>query len=111
MVDYEKLPSKHILCIDIKSFYASCAAVMAGLDPLESLVAVIGDKDREGSIVLAASPRIKKEYGIKTGSRVFEIPNDKRIKLVEHKWQLIYVYLRKLLGFSSLCSKGSNPCL
>jgi DNA polymerase V len=91
MVDYEKLPSKHILCIDIKSFYASCAAVMAGLDPLESLVAVIGDKDREGSIVLAASPRLKKEYGIKTGSRLFEIPKDPRIHLIEPK---MATYLR-----------------
>jgi len=91
MVDYEKLPSKHILCIDIKSFYASCAAVMAGLDPLESLVAVIGDKDREGSIVLATSPRLKKEYGIKTGSRLFEIPKDPRIHLIEPK---MATYLR-----------------
>ncbi|NCU16734.1 Y-family DNA polymerase [Pallidibacillus pasinlerensis] len=91
MIDYEKLPLKHILCIDIKSFYASCAAVMEGLDPLESLVAVIGDKDREGSIVLAASPRLKKEYGIKTGSRLFEIPKDPRIHLIEPK---MATYLR-----------------
>lgn len=91
MIDYEKLPRKHILCIDIKSFYASCAAVMAGLDPLESLVAVVGDKERKGSVVLAASPRLKKEYGIKTGSRLFEIPKDPRIHLIEPK---MATYLR-----------------
>jgi len=34
---------------------------------------------------LAASPRMKKEFGIKTGSRLFEIPNDPRIKIVEPK--------------------------
>ena len=37
MVDYSRLPHQHILCIDIKSFYASCAAVMEGLDPLRML--------------------------------------------------------------------------
>src|SRR6476620_3372560 len=28
MVDYSKLPQQQILCIDMKSFYASCSAVM-----------------------------------------------------------------------------------
>jgi DNA polymerase V len=85
MVDYSKMPQNQILCIDMKSFYASCSAVMEGLDPLECYLAVVGDKKREGSIVLAASPRMKKEFGIKTGSRKFEIPKDPRIKIVEPK--------------------------
>ncbi|UII54737.1 UV damage repair protein UvrX [Cytobacillus spongiae] len=85
MVDYSKMPQNQILCIDMKSFYASCSAVMDGLDPLECYLAVVGDKKREGSIVLAASPRMKKEFGIKTGSRKFEIPKDPRIKIVEPK--------------------------
>ncbi|MFB7140514.1 MULTISPECIES: Y-family DNA polymerase [unclassified Bacillus (in: firmicutes)] len=79
---YEELPHHRILCIDMKSFYASCSAVMLELDPLECYLAVVGDVEREGSIVLAASPRLKKEFGIKTGSRVFEIPKDPRIKIV-----------------------------
>ena len=40
------------------------------------LFGVVGDKEREGSIVLAASPKLKKEFGIKTGARKFEIPKD-----------------------------------
>lgn len=84
-VDYSVLPHHKILCIDMKSFYASCSAVMEGLDPLECHLAVVGDKSRQGSIVLAASPRMKKDFGIKTGSRMFEIPNDPRIRLVEPK--------------------------
>lgn len=83
MVDYSRLPHQHILCVDIKSFYASCSAVMHGLDPLECYLVVVGDKEREGSVVLAASPRMKKEFGIKTGSRMFEVPNDPRIQIVE----------------------------
>lgn len=85
MIDYSSLPHQHILCVDIKSFYASCAAVMEGLDPLECYLIVVGDVDREGSVVLAASPKVKKEFGIKTGSRLFEVPSDPRIKIVEPK--------------------------
>lgn len=85
MVDYSTLPQNKILCVDMKSFYASCSAVMLGLDPLECYIAIVGDKDRQGSVVLAASPRLKKEFGIKTGSRLFEIPKDPRIELVEPK--------------------------
>ena len=62
-----------------------------GLDPLNCYLAVVGNKERQGSVVLAASPRLKKEFGIKTGSRLFEIPNDPRIKVVEPK---MATYLR-----------------
>lgn len=91
MVDYSKMPHHHILCVDMKSFYASCSAVMMGEDPLTSYIAIVGDKERKGSVVLAASPLLKKEFGIKTGSRMFEIPDDPRIRLVEPKMS---TYLR-----------------
>jgi DNA polymerase V len=83
MVDYSTVPQNKILCVDMKSFYASCSAVMLGLDPLNCYLAVVGNKERQGSVVLAASPRLKKEFGIKTGSRLFEIPKDPRINVVE----------------------------
>jgi DNA polymerase V len=91
MVDYSEMPKQHVLCVDMKSFYASCSAVMMGLDPLECYLAVVGNQDRQGSVVLASSPRMKKEFGIKTGSRMFEIPNDPRIQIVEPK---MATYLR-----------------
>ncbi|CRK84022.1 DNA polymerase thumb domain-containing protein [Neobacillus massiliamazoniensis] len=91
MVDYSTVPQNKILCVDMKSFYASCSAVMEGLDPLNCYLAVVGDKERQGSIVLAASPRLKKEFGIKTGSRLFEIPKDSRIIIAEPK---MATYLR-----------------
>lgn len=91
MMDYGTMPKQSIMCIDMKSFYASCSAVMLGLDPLDCYLAVVGDLERTGSIVLAASPKMKKEFGIKTGSRMFEIPNDPRIVVVEPK---MATYLR-----------------
>jgi DNA polymerase V len=90
-VDYSQLPANKILCIDMKSFYASCAAVMLGLDPAACYLAVVGNTERQGSVVLAASPRLKQEFGIKTGSRLYEIPKDPRIKIVNPKMS---VYLR-----------------
>jgi len=91
MVDYRQFPKRKILCIDMKSFYASCAAVMSGLHPLESYIAVVGDKERQGSVVLAASPKLKKDFGIKTGSRLYEVPNDPRIHIIHPKMGM---YLR-----------------
>ncbi|WP_017755674.1 Y-family DNA polymerase [Calidifontibacillus oryziterrae] len=82
MISYSTVPNQKILCVDMKSFFASCAAVKLGLDPLTCYLAVVGDKEREGSIVLASSPKMKSEFGIKTGNRLFEIPNDPRIKIV-----------------------------
>lgn len=90
-MDYSALPHQHILCVDMKSFYASCSAVMQGLDPLNCYLAVVGDKNRQGSIVLAASPLMKSEFGVKTGTRMFEIPKDERIILEEPK---MATYLR-----------------
>lgn len=76
-MEIENLPRHNVLCVDMKSFYASCEAVYRGLDPLEVKLVVVGDINRDGSVVLAASPQMKKIYNIKTGSRLFEV---KKIK-------------------------------
>ncbi|WP_144495621.1 Y-family DNA polymerase [Bacillus pumilus] len=73
---------KKFLAVDVKSFYASAAAIMMDLDPLTCYLAVVGNKDRSGSVVLAASPALKRDYHIKTGSRLYEIPSDPRIHIV-----------------------------
>jgi len=60
---------------------SSVSSVIRGLDPLKTRLAVVGDIKRSGSVVLAATPLLKKE-GIKTGSRLFEIPKRKDIHVV-----------------------------
>lgn len=80
---YENLPDRKIICIDMRSFYASCAAVAEGIDVMTTPIAIIGNQDRKGSVVLAASPLMKEKYGIKTGNRLFEIPDDPAIRLIE----------------------------
>lgn len=91
-IDYERLPRRDLLCIDVKSFFASVEAVRRGLDPMEAYLIVISDFDRPGAVVLASSPKVKEKYGIKTGSRKFQIPRDKNIIITEPSMKL---YLQK----------------
>ncbi|ARR10626.1 DNA polymerase V (plasmid) [Paenibacillus bovis] len=67
---------------------SSVEAVERGLNPLKDMIAVVGDLSRRGSVVLAASPAIKDRYGIKTGSRLYEIPDDPRIYVVPARMAL-----------------------
>lgn len=82
-MDYSIYPRNDVLCIDMRSFYASVEAVRLGYDPMTVMLAVVGDFKRPGSIVLAASPALKKKHGISNVSRFFDIPRDSDIVFVE----------------------------
>ncbi|QBP43188.1 Y-family DNA polymerase [Paenisporosarcina antarctica] len=97
---YENMPNKQVACIDMKSFYASCAAADQGLDVLKTPIAVVGNLERKGSIVLAASPLMKK-MGVKTGTRLYEIPDHPSNVLIEPKMDFfvrISMEIARLLG-------------
>lgn len=93
-MDYSNEPRRDILCIDIKSFFASVEAVERRQHPLHAMIAVVSKPDSNGGLVLAASPRVKKEYNIRTGTRVYEIPRHAKIEIVEPRMAL---YLKKNL--------------
>lgn len=86
-MNYSKYPRNDILCLDIRSFYASVEALKLGLDPMKEMVAVVGDPSRSGSIVLAASPMLKKTHGISNVSRFFDLPDDPNIYIVQAHMQ------------------------
>lgn len=69
----------------MKCFYASCIALLEGLDVMEVPIAVIGSFKQPGSVVLAASPPMKERFRIKTGNRLYEIPKHPDIRLFEPK--------------------------
>ncbi|MDA2236798.1 hypothetical protein PDM89_27845 [Bacillus cereus] len=75
MFDYSKCMNRMIFCIDLCSFFASCACVMRGLDPLKVKLAVVGDVNRKGSIVLAATPELKK-LGVSTATRLTQLMSE-----------------------------------
>lgn len=98
-IDYKQLPDNKILCVDMKSFFASVEAVDRGWDPLKVCLAVVGDKTRPGAVVLAASPALKEKYNIRTGNRLYEIPRNKEIKIVDARMGM---YLQRSLEITLL---------
>ncbi|EXJ24020.1 ImpB/MucB/SamB family protein [Alkalibacterium sp. AK22] len=99
VMDYSKEPRRDILCIDVKSFFASVEAVERKEHPLKARIAVVSKPDSNGGLVLASSPMVKKLYGIKTGTRLFEIPKHARIDIVRPRMAL---YLEKNLEIISI---------
>ncbi len=85
---YQNFPSNIILCVDMKSFYASIEAAARNLDPYQVPLAVVGDKTRPGSVILAATPALKEKYQIKTANRLYEIPDNSEIEIVESRMGL-----------------------
>jgi DNA polymerase V len=99
-MDQYKL-NRNILCIDLKSFYASVECAILGLDPFKTPL-VVADKSRgSGSIVLAVSPYLKK-LGMPSRCRIHELPTDLPIMFqkprmetyLEYSTKVIEVYLR-----------------
>ncbi|WP_440895627.1 Y-family DNA polymerase [Amphibacillus sp. Q70] len=94
MMDYANEPRRDIMCIDVKSFFASVEAAERKQHPLKSRIAVVSKPDNQGGLVLASSPLIKQEYGVKTGTRIYEISHKANIEIVEPRMAL---YLEKNL--------------
>lgn len=91
----------NIICIDLKSFYASVECALRGLNPFTTPL-VVADKSRSnGSVVLAVTPFLKKR-GVKGRCRVFELPEDPRIifakprmkQYLEYSTWIIEIYLK-----------------
>lgn len=99
MMDYRNEPRRDIMCIDVKSFFASVEAVELDQHPLFARIAVVSKPDNQGGLVLAASPLVKKEYGVKTGTRIYEIPRHANIQIVEPRMAL---YLKKNLDILNI---------
>lgn len=70
---------RNILCIDLKSFFASVECVERNLDPFTTPLIVADPSRKGGAITLAVTPYMK-TLGIPSRGRVFEIP--KNIKYI-----------------------------
>ncbi|AVP37010.1 Y-family DNA polymerase [Staphylococcus felis] len=105
MYNYHLLEDRDILCIDQKSFFASVSCVEKGFNPMETKLAVVADTKRQGSVVLAATPALKK-LGIKTGSRLFEIPHRKDIYIINPSMRR---YLEVALKISKIVLRYVSP--
>lgn len=89
--------NRNIICIDLKSFYASVECVLRGLDPFKTPL-VVADKERGGgSIVLAVSPYLKTQ-GVPSRCRIFELPQDIDIIYAKPQMQKYLEYSAKVVG-------------
>lgn len=70
---------RNILCIDLKSFFASVECVERNLDPFTTPLIVADPSRKGGAITLAVTPYMK-THGVPSRGRVFEIP--KNIKYI-----------------------------
>ena len=64
---------RNIICIDLKSFFASVECVDRNLNPFTTPL-VVAEPNRDGAITLAVTPYMKK-FGVKSRGRIFEIPS------------------------------------
>lgn len=85
------LPTRNILCIDLKSFFASCECIERGLDPFTYPLIVANKKQGNGAISLAVTPFLKKQ-GVKSRGRLYEIPKNIKYNVVNPRMNL---YLQK----------------
>lgn len=105
MYDYNLCTNREVMCIDLKSFFASVSCLLNGLDPMTTKLAVVGNTKRKGSVVLAATPPLKK-LGIKTGSRLYEIPNRQDIFITNPKMQ---TYIKVSNKISKIALRYVDP--
>lgn len=105
MYDYSLCERRDVLCIDQKSFFASVSCIMKGLDPMTTKLAVVADTKRQGSVVLAATSPLK-AIGIRTGSRLFEIPHHPDIYIINPSMK---EYLKVASQISEIALKYVAP--
>ncbi len=77
---------RNIICIDLKSFFASCECVERNLNPFTTPL-VVAEPNRDGAITLAVTPYMKK-LGVKSRGRIFEIPKNIDYKVVRPRMSL-----------------------
>ena len=69
---------RNIICIDLKSFFASCECIDRNLDIFKTPL-VVAEPGRSGAITLAVTPYMK-SLGVPSRGRIYEIP--KSIKYI-----------------------------
>ena len=82
---------KNIICIDLKSFFASWDWIDRGLNPFKVDLVVANPHQGNGAITLAVTPHLKAQ-GVKGRSRLYEIPKHIKYEIVPPRMKL---YLQK----------------
>ena len=92
----ELYPERHILSIDLKSFFASCECVLRGIDPFKVPLVVANPHQGGGAITLAVTPYLKSK-GVKSRGRIYEIPKNIAYAIVPPRMSMYIKYSEKVL--------------
>lgn len=91
------IKTRHYLCIDLKSFYASVECVERGLDPMTTDLVVADPSRTDKTICLAVSPSLKAK-GVKNRCRLFEIPKNLDYIIAPPRMQKYINYAARIYG-------------
>jgi len=86
-----KEKERHILCIDLKSFFASVECISRGLNPFTTPLVVANPTQGNGAITLAVTPYLKQQ-GISGRTRLYDIPKTIAYQIAKPRMNL---YLQK----------------
>lgn len=89
--------NKNIICIDLKSFFASVECIDRGLDPFTTPLVVADISRGEGAMTLAATPYLR-SLGIESRSRVFTLPKNIKIIFAKPRMKLYETYSKKVMS-------------
>ncbi len=89
---------RHFLCIDLKSFFASCECIERNLDPFTTPLVVANKNQGQGAITLAVTPYLKAQ-GIKGRTRLYEIPKNIKYTIINPRMKL---YMEKSASVVSI---------
>ena len=87
---------RNIMCIDLKSFFASCECVDRGIDGFKTSLVVANPNQGDGAITLAISPYLK-SLGVASRSRLYEIPKSIKYQIVPPRMSLYIKYSKMVV--------------
>lgn len=90
-------PERHILSIDLKSFFASVECVVRNLDPFTMPLVVANPKQGDGAITLAVTPFLKAQ-GVPSRGRIYEIPKNINYIIAPPRMSLYIKFGEKVLS-------------
>ena len=89
--------NRNIMCIDLKSFFASCERVDRGLDPFKVPLVVANKKQGNGAITLAVTPYLKAQ-GVPSRTRLYNIPEHIKYTIVPPRMKLYIAKSKEVIG-------------
>ena len=87
---------RNFLCIDLKSFFASCECLERGVDPFTYPLVVANAKQGSGAITLAVSPYLK-TLGVPSRGRLYEIPKNIKYTIANPRMNLYLTKSREVV--------------